>query len=118
MASARRLGLTKPTTSWHVARLGGAGLVGTHPDPRDVRALVVGLTPAGEAMVARLRAARHAWLAAVLDRWSDGDRDTLGALLARLNVDLDAHRAGRPTMAAGYANVADLRETTDAGHRL
>ena len=90
---ARRLGLTKPTTSRHVARLGALGLVGTRPDRRDVRALVVALTPAGDAVVARLRAARHTRLAAVLDGWSDDDRDTLGALLARLNVDLDAHRA-------------------------
>jgi DNA-binding MarR family transcriptional regulator len=90
---ARRLGLSKPTTSRHVARLGADGLVRTRPDSRDVRAMVVALTPAGEEVVAHLRAARHARLAAVLGGWSDGDRDTLGALLARLNVDLDAHRA-------------------------
>jgi DNA-binding MarR family transcriptional regulator len=92
---ARRLGLTKPTTSRHVARLSTAGLVTTRPDTRAVRAIVVDLTPAGIGVVARLRAARHERLAAVLSGWSDEDRDTLGALLARLNVDLDAHRAGR-----------------------
>jgi DNA-binding MarR family transcriptional regulator len=90
---AHRLGLTKPTTSRHVARLAAAGLVATRADLRDVRALLVVLTPAGDGVVARLRAARRERLAAVLSGWSDQDRDTLGALLARLNVDLDAHRA-------------------------
>jgi DNA-binding MarR family transcriptional regulator len=91
---AHRLGLTKPTTSRHVARLAAAGLVATRPDGRDVRALLVVLTPAGDGVVARLRAARHERLAEVLSGWNDQDRDVLGALLARLNVDLDAHRAG------------------------
>lgn len=50
--------------------------------------------PAGDGVVARLRAARRERLAAVLCGWSDQDRDALGTLLARLNVDLDAHRAG------------------------
>jgi DNA-binding MarR family transcriptional regulator len=87
----RRLGISKPTTSRHVARLTEAALVSSRPDPRDVRAMEVTLTERGAAQVARLRAARHAQLAAVLADWSEGDRDGLATLLARLNSDLDKH---------------------------
>jgi DNA-binding MarR family transcriptional regulator len=87
----RRLGISKPTTSRHVARLAEAALVTSRPDPRDVRAMEVTLSERGAAVVARLRAARHAHLAAVLADWSDEDRDGLATLLARLNADLDRH---------------------------
>lgn len=88
----RRLGLSKPTTSRHVTRLAEAGLVDSRPDPRDVRAVIITLTPPGAAEVGRLRAVRRARLAQVLDDWSDADRHGLATLLARLNVDLEQHR--------------------------
>ncbi|MFC4947811.1 MarR family winged helix-turn-helix transcriptional regulator [Pseudonocardia sp. GCM10023141] len=88
----RRLGISKPTTSRHVARLGAAALVATAPDRGDPRAVVVTLTPQGGAQVARVRTARRERLREVLRSWSDADGEALADLLARLNLDLDAHR--------------------------
>ncbi|MCW2719741.1 MAG: hypothetical protein QOG20_6798 [Pseudonocardiales bacterium] len=87
----RRLGVSKPTASRHVAKLGAAGLVSTRPD-RDPRAVLVALTPAGDEQVARVRDIRHAGLRTVLSGWSDADGDALATLLSRLNVDLDRQR--------------------------
>jgi DNA-binding MarR family transcriptional regulator len=87
----RRLGVTKPTVSRHVAKLGMAGLVTTRPD-RDPRAVVVVLTPAGDEQVARVSDIRREGMRDVLAGWSDADSDTLALLLARLNHDLDQRR--------------------------
>ncbi len=84
----RRLGVSKPTASRHVAKLAAAGLVTTRPD-RDPRAVLVDLTPAGDEQVARVRDVRRTGLAVVLTGWSDADGNALAALLARLNADLD-----------------------------
>jgi DNA-binding MarR family transcriptional regulator len=86
---ATRLGLTKPTTSRHVARLGGAALVATRPDERDSRAVVVLLTPDGAERVERVREVRRRTLGEVLAGWSVPDSEALAQLLARLNTDLD-----------------------------
>lgn len=96
----RRLGVSKPTASRHVAKLAAAGLVTTRPD-RDPRAVLVELTAAGGAQVARVRDVRRAGLAAVLTGWSDGDGDTLATLLARLNADLDRRRIEGPAPRSG-----------------
>jgi DNA-binding MarR family transcriptional regulator len=88
-----RLGLTKPTVSRHVARLGGAALVETRPDRRDSRAVVVFLTAGGAEQVRRVREVRRTSLGEVLADWSEADGEALALLLARLNVDLDLHRA-------------------------
>lgn len=85
----RRLGISKPTTSRHVARLAASGMVLTAPDGRDPRAMVVALTDAGGAHVERVRAARRERLAEVLGSWSHADGEALAELLGRLNRDLD-----------------------------
>jgi DNA-binding MarR family transcriptional regulator len=91
---ATRLGLTKPTMSRHVARLGGAALVATRPDQRDPRAVVVHLTPDGAERVERVREVRRRTLGEVLADWSGADSEALAQLLARLNTDLDRHPGG------------------------
>lgn len=88
----RRLGISKPTTSRHVARLGTAALVSTTPDGRDPRAVVVTLTTAGAAQVEKVRSARRERLGEVLRSWSPNDGEALADLLGRLNADLDRHR--------------------------
>jgi DNA-binding MarR family transcriptional regulator len=87
-----RLGLSKPTVSRQVGRLGSAALVETCPAPHDPRAVVVSLTTQGAQEVRRVREARRKGLQEVLAGWSDADSDTLAGLLARLNADLDRHR--------------------------
>ena len=93
---ASRLGLTKPTMSRHVARLGGATLVTTRPDRRDTRAVTVVLTPEGAERVEQVREARRRTLQTVLADWSQADSEALAHLLARLNTDLDRHRDDNP----------------------
>lgn len=88
----RRLGISKPTTSRHVARLGAAALVSTTPDGRDPRAVVVTLTATGAAHVQKVRAARRERLSEVLRSWTPEDGEALAELLGRLNADLDRHR--------------------------
>lgn len=94
----RRLGVTKPTASRHVAKLGAAGLVTSRPG-RDPRAVVVDLTPGGDEQVRRVRAIRRTGLRAVLGTWSDADGDALADLLGRLNRDLDGRRSAGPRAA-------------------
>lgn len=89
-----RIGLSKPTVSRQVSRLGFASLVETWPAPHDPRAVVVRLTPEGARQAQRVGEARRESLRTVLVGWSDTDRDTLGTLLARLNTDLAGHQAG------------------------
>jgi DNA-binding MarR family transcriptional regulator len=91
---ATRLGLTKPTMSRHVARLGGGTLVTTRPDRRDTRAVIVVLTPEGAERVERVREVRRRTLGTVLANWSGADSEALAHLLARLNTDLDRHHDG------------------------
>ncbi|MFD1517321.1 MarR family winged helix-turn-helix transcriptional regulator [Pseudonocardia yunnanensis] len=89
-----RIGLSKPTVSRQVSRLGFASLVETWPAPHDPRAVVVRLTPEGARQVQLVGEARRESLRAVLVGWSDTDSDTLATLLARLNTDLAGHHGG------------------------
>jgi DNA-binding MarR family transcriptional regulator len=89
-----RIGLSKPTVSRQVSRLGFASLVETWPAPHDPRAVVVRLTPEGARQVRQVGEARRESLRAVLAGWSDTDSDNLATLLARLNGDLAGHRGG------------------------
>ena len=52
----RLVAMDPATTLGVVARLGKRGLVRTRPDPAHGRRLLVGLTPAGRAQVAKMRA--------------------------------------------------------------
>ncbi|GAA4538336.1 MarR family winged helix-turn-helix transcriptional regulator [Pseudonocardia xishanensis] len=87
-----RLGVSKPTASRQVSRLSRAGLVDVRPDVRDSRSVVVSLTPEGLAQREVVRQARLRPLHAVLEGWPQADRETLGTLLERFNIDLDDFR--------------------------
>src|SRR6478609_10856563 len=58
---------SQPSMTAQVQRLEADGLVTRTPDPADARATLVGLTADGAAVLARLRRARGAALAPVLD---------------------------------------------------
>lgn len=67
-----------------VVRLLKRNLVETRSDPADARRLVVQLTPAGEALVARLLANAVNITEVTLAPLSDEEREALAALLAKL----------------------------------
>lgn len=78
----------RSTTSRQISELTSLGLVGREPDPADGRAVVVRLTPKGEAAIGRVYDAWHGLLGGVLAEWSDADQRKLLALLRRLDVGL------------------------------
>jgi DNA-binding MarR family transcriptional regulator len=61
-------------------------------DPGDRRAALVSTTERADALVGRLREARHRAFAHMLAGWDDADRARLADLLERLVADI--HRAG------------------------
>lgn len=89
---AQELGLDPSSVSRQVSSLERHGLVAKEKDAGDLRAQQLVLTPAGEAAVAALRAARARELARLLPDWAPAELDGLTALLGRLNTDIATHR--------------------------
>lgn len=75
---------SQPTMTTQVRRLEAAGLVTRTPDPEDARAVRIRITPAGSAMLARVRADRAAVIDPFVAELSKADRqvltDAVGAL--------------------------------------
>jgi DNA-binding MarR family transcriptional regulator len=82
---------SQPSMTVQVQRLEADGLVTRTPDPADARASLVGLTTDGAAALARLRRARGAALAPLLDAVQP-DTVRLRAAVALLGELLDATR--------------------------
>lgn len=72
-----------------IDRLEAAGLVARRADPDDARGIVVAATPAGQALLARVRDRTTTVLAEVLDTFSTEDRHRLAGLMERLVAALD-----------------------------
>ncbi len=72
-----------PTITRVVAKLEDEGLVARCPDLRDRRVVQVSVTPAGEALLAAVRARKDLWLA---ERLADLDDDDRGRLAGALDV--------------------------------
>jgi DNA-binding MarR family transcriptional regulator len=85
---ATRLELDVSTVSRQVRLLTDIGLVRRRPDPQDGRASLISLTDTGRIELARQRDARCELLADALDGWNDADRETLLAVLERLNTSV------------------------------
>ncbi|KAA1431252.1 MarR family winged helix-turn-helix transcriptional regulator [Mycolicibacter arupensis] len=73
-----------PTTTVAIRRLEKIGLVKRSRDPSDLRAVLVDITPEGLASHRESLANRHAALAAMLNRLSPEDLDTLTRALEPL----------------------------------
>jgi len=65
--------VSAPSTTRLVAELVAKGLVSREPDPEDGRAILISITPGGEAAVASARAARAAMIAELFDGLEPGD---------------------------------------------
>lgn len=81
---AERLGADVSTASRHVHQLELDGYVDRAEDPSDRRAWLLSLTPSGADAVARVRSARQAAVARLLEDWPAEDRRELARLLGRL----------------------------------
>ena len=68
---------SQPTMTTQVRRLEDAGLVSRVTDPADARAVLISITPAGSAMLARVRTDRGSVVDPYLDRLEEDDRRTL-----------------------------------------
>jgi DNA-binding MarR family transcriptional regulator len=85
---AELLDLSLPVTSRALQRLEDDGLVVRRADPNDGRATRFVATAAGREARAKIQAAMHDELDAVLAGWADRDRRLLAELLPRLVADM------------------------------
>jgi DNA-binding MarR family transcriptional regulator len=76
--------VTQSAITQMVTRLENDGLVERRPDPRDGRAVLVHITPAGAEVVAARHADRVARLAPILQRLSAEERSAIAAALPAL----------------------------------
>ncbi len=81
---------SQPTMTGQVQRLETSGLVLRRRDPDDARACLVELTDDGRAALARVRAARSAAVAPVVERLHEEERAALRAAITSLERLLEA----------------------------
>ncbi len=75
----------RSTISRQISELTSLGLVARWPDPTDGRAVVISLTPEGEAVIGKVYDAWHEALGEMLSPWPERDRSQLVRLLRRLD---------------------------------
>jgi DNA-binding MarR family transcriptional regulator len=81
--------MDKATVSRAVARLIRLGMITRKPDPRDRRLLVLGFTPRGQRVYARLTKLARGWESWFLDELTPVERTRLERTLALLSRRLD-----------------------------
>jgi DNA-binding MarR family transcriptional regulator len=93
-ALAERERIQRPTATRALARLEEAGLVTRTTDPSDRRVAHVAITPAGSALLARVRSRKNEYLTRRLRMLTQGERETLAeaaAILERLLAEQPRH---------------------------
>lgn len=85
---ARELALEHSTVTRQIESMRKKGLVDRRSDPRDGRIVVIQPTEEGTRLCASMKETRRERVAALLNAWTDTDRDALADLLTRLNEDL------------------------------
>jgi DNA-binding MarR family transcriptional regulator len=91
-------GIQRPTATRVLARLETAGLVTRTADPGDRRVAHVTITPAGRALLKRIRSRKNEYLARHLRELTPDERTTLAdaaSLLERLLEEPQPARSGR-----------------------
>jgi DNA-binding MarR family transcriptional regulator len=84
--------IAQPSATALVGRLEGQGLVVRTGDPDDGRAVLVAITPAGEALLAERREGRARSLGARLAALDPGERTTLAAAVPLLEQLAEAQK--------------------------
>ena len=79
-------GISAPSMSGHVDRLETAGLLRRLRSSGDRRRVGLELTPAGSALLKRVRARRTTWLATRLDPLTDDERELVERALPALSA--------------------------------
>ncbi|HEY6538884.1 MAG TPA: MarR family transcriptional regulator [Candidatus Dormibacteraeota bacterium] len=72
------------TITPRLQRLERAGMIGREPDPRDGRAALLRITPAGQRLRKRLHQARRAMLEELLGAWPETEQSQVAAAASRL----------------------------------
>lgn len=88
---ATELGSDVSTTSRHVTTLAAHGLIAKTAGTDDKRVQQVALTPAGEELLERIQAQRHAWFAVLLADWPEHDITEFSRLLVRFSASVERH---------------------------
>ncbi|MET9535840.1 MULTISPECIES: MarR family transcriptional regulator [unclassified Streptomyces] len=101
-ALAAGMGIDSSTVTRQVAPLVDTGLVKRTSHPEDGRAVVLQLSPRGQARLEEVRASRRELMVQVTDGWTQEDRESFCALLTRFNSALSSRTAapqepGAPT---------------------
>ncbi|HEY9438616.1 MAG TPA: MarR family transcriptional regulator [Streptomyces sp.] len=91
-ALAAGMGIDSSTVTRQVAPLVDTGLVKRTSHPEDGRAVVLQLSPRGQARLLEVRASRRELMSRVTEGWSSEERDTFCSLLTRFNIALAAQQ--------------------------
>ncbi|MEV6163241.1 MarR family transcriptional regulator [Streptomyces sp. NPDC052052] len=100
-ALAAGMGIDSSTVTRQVAPLVETGLVKRTSHPEDGRAVVLQLSPRGQARLGEVRMSRRELMSQVTDDWTPEERETFCALLTRFNGALAARQASHQTPEAG-----------------
>jgi DNA-binding MarR family transcriptional regulator len=97
-ALAEGMGIDSSTVTRQVAPLVETGLVKRTSHPEDGRAVVLALSPRGQARLSEVRSSRRALMALITDDWTEQERQVFCDLLTRFNGSLtERHLAPGPT---------------------
>ncbi|MGW7077224.1 MarR family winged helix-turn-helix transcriptional regulator [Streptomyces sp. NPDC054871] len=96
-ALAASMGIDSSTVTRQVAPLVDTGLVKRTSHPEDGRAVVLQLSPRGEARLNEVRSSRRDLMAELTEDWSPEERESFCTLLTRFNSALSARQTSQST---------------------
>ncbi len=94
-ALAASMGIDSSTVTRQVAPLVDTGLVKRTSHPEDGRAVVLQLSPRGQARLEEVRSSRRQLMAELTDDWAPEERETFCALLTRFNTALSSRMSAQ-----------------------
>ncbi|MGH4033869.1 MarR family winged helix-turn-helix transcriptional regulator [Actinomycetota bacterium Odt1-20B] len=92
-ALAASMGIDSSTVTRQVAPLVDTGLVKRTSHPEDGRAVVLQLSPRGQARLDEVRSSRRSLMAELTEDWEPEERESFCALLTRFNSALSARQS-------------------------
>ncbi|MEV7197081.1 MarR family transcriptional regulator [Streptomyces sp. NPDC093510] len=95
-ALAASMGIDSSTVTRQVAPLVDTGLVKRTSHPEDGRAVVLQLSPRGQARLDEVRSSRRELMAELTQDWDPEERESFCALLTRFNSALSARQTSQP----------------------